>query len=78
VRNPEGLRVYCPTRRQSLALTAATAFGVLVPMRRVGFATSLEPQLIQPVLDTALTYGGLTRHVDAGELIAIPKTGSET
>jgi NitT/TauT family transport system substrate-binding protein len=39
-------------------------------MRRVNFATSLEPQLIQPVLDTALTYGGLTRHVDASELIA--------
>ncbi len=38
-------------------------------MRRVNFATALEPQLIQPVLDTALTYGGLTRHVDASELI---------
>jgi NitT/TauT family transport system substrate-binding protein len=41
-------------------------------MARVSFATSLEPQLIQPVLDTALTYGGLTRHVDASELIAVP------
>ena len=41
-------------------------------MRRVSFATSLEPQLIQPVLDTALTYGGLSRHVDASELIVVP------
>jgi hypothetical protein len=38
-------------------------------MRRVDFATALDPQSIQPVLDTALTYGGLTRHVDASELI---------
>jgi NitT/TauT family transport system substrate-binding protein len=38
-------------------------------MRRVNFATALEPQWIQPVLDAAFTYGGLTRHVDASELI---------
>jgi NitT/TauT family transport system substrate-binding protein len=38
-------------------------------MRRVSFATALERQWIQPVLDTAFIYGGLTRHVDASEVI---------
>ena len=28
-----------------------------------------QPQLIQPVLDMAFTYGGLPRHVDAAEMI---------
>ena len=39
-------------------------------MRRVSYATSFQPQLIQPVLDAALAYGGLTRHIEASELIA--------
>jgi NitT/TauT family transport system substrate-binding protein len=41
-------------------------------MTRVRYATSLEPRLIQPVLDQAFTYGGLPRHVDAAEML--PKT----
>lgn len=40
-------------------------------MSRVSFATTLDPRLIQPVLDTALTYGGLSRRVVASELIAL-------
>jgi NitT/TauT family transport system substrate-binding protein len=39
-------------------------------MNRARFATSLEPRLIQPVLDLAFTYGGLPRHFDAAEMIA--------
>jgi ABC-type nitrate/sulfonate/bicarbonate transport system substrate-binding protein len=46
---------------------------VVRKMRRVSYATSFQPQLIQPVLDTALAYGGLTRHIEASELIALPK-----
>lgn len=46
---------------------------VIRKMRRVGYATSFQPQLMQPVLDTALTYGGLTRRVEASELIAPSK-----
>jgi len=46
---------------------------VIRKMVRVGYATSFQPQLMQPVLDTAQTYGGLTRHVEASELIAPPK-----
>ena len=38
-------------------------------MNRYRYATSLEPRLIQPVLDLALKYGGLPRHVDAATLI---------
>jgi NitT/TauT family transport system substrate-binding protein len=47
---------------------------IVSKMRRVSYATSFQPQLIQPVLDTALAYGGLTRHVEASELIASTKT----
>jgi NitT/TauT family transport system substrate-binding protein len=43
---------------------------IIRKMRRVAYATSFQPQLIQPVLDAALTYGGLARHVEASELIA--------
>jgi NitT/TauT family transport system substrate-binding protein len=46
---------------------------IVSKMRRVSYATSFQPQLIQPVLDTALAYGGLTRHVEASELIAVSK-----
>jgi NitT/TauT family transport system substrate-binding protein len=46
---------------------------VIRKMRRVSYATSFQPQLIQPVLDTALAYGGLIRHMEASELIAVPK-----
>jgi NitT/TauT family transport system substrate-binding protein len=46
---------------------------IIRKMRRVSYATSFQPQLIQPVLDTALAYGGLTRHIEASELIAVPK-----
>jgi NitT/TauT family transport system substrate-binding protein len=42
---------------------------VIKKMRRVSYATSFEPQLIQPVLDAALTYGGLARQTEASELI---------
>jgi ABC-type nitrate/sulfonate/bicarbonate transport system substrate-binding protein len=45
---------------------------VIRKMRRVSYATSFQPQLIQPVLDTALTYGGLPRQIEASELIAVP------
>ena len=38
-------------------------------MARAKYATALQPQLIQPVLDMAFMYGGLPRHVDAGEMI---------
>jgi NitT/TauT family transport system substrate-binding protein len=38
-------------------------------MARAKYATALQPQLIQPVLDMAFTYGGLPRHVDAAEMI---------
>jgi NitT/TauT family transport system substrate-binding protein len=38
-------------------------------MARAKYATVLQPQLIQPVLDMAFAYGGLPRHVDAGEMI---------
>jgi NitT/TauT family transport system substrate-binding protein len=38
-------------------------------MARARYATTLQPQLIQPVLDMAFTYGGLPRHVDASEMI---------
>jgi NitT/TauT family transport system substrate-binding protein len=46
---------------------------VIRKMRRVSYATSFQPQLIQPVLDTALAYGGLSRQIEASELIALPK-----
>jgi ABC-type nitrate/sulfonate/bicarbonate transport system substrate-binding protein len=46
---------------------------VIRKMVRVGYATSFQPQLMQPVLDTAFSYGGLTRHVEASELSAAPK-----
>lgn len=46
---------------------------VIRKMRRVSYATSFQPQLIQPVLNSALTYGGLTRQVDVSELIIAPK-----
>lgn len=38
-------------------------------MKRFRYATTLEPRLIQPVLDLALKYGGLPRHLDAAEII---------
>lgn len=38
-------------------------------MARAKYATTLQPQLIQPVLDMAFQYGGLPRHVDAAEMI---------
>ena len=38
-------------------------------MARAKYATTLQPQLIQPVLDMAFTYGGLPRHVDAAKMI---------
>jgi NitT/TauT family transport system substrate-binding protein len=38
-------------------------------MARAKYATTLQPQLIQPVLDMAFTYGGLPRHIDATEMI---------
>lgn len=47
---------------------------IIRKMRRVAYATSFQPQLIQPVLDTALTYGGLTRKVEVSELLSAPKT----
>jgi hypothetical protein len=46
---------------------------VIRKMRRVSYATSFQPQLIQPVLDTGLTYGGLTRPIDLSELIVPSK-----
>jgi NitT/TauT family transport system substrate-binding protein len=46
---------------------------VIRKMVRVGYATSFLPQQMQPVLDTAFTYGGLPRHISAGELIMPPK-----
>lgn len=39
-------------------------------MTRVQYATTLEPRLVQPVLDQAFTYGSLPRHFDASEMIA--------
>jgi ABC-type nitrate/sulfonate/bicarbonate transport system substrate-binding protein len=47
---------------------------VIKKMRRVSYATSFEPQLIQPVLDAAFAYGGLTRRTEAGELVLSPKS----
>jgi ABC-type nitrate/sulfonate/bicarbonate transport system substrate-binding protein len=46
---------------------------VVRKMVRVGYATSFQPQLMQPVLNTAFAYGGLSRHMDAAELIVPPK-----
>jgi ABC-type nitrate/sulfonate/bicarbonate transport system substrate-binding protein len=46
---------------------------VVRKMVRVGYATSFQPQLMQPVLNTAFAYGGLSRHMDAAELLAPPK-----
>lgn len=46
---------------------------VIRKMRRVSYATSFQPLLMQPVLDTAFAYGGLSRHIDASELIVPPK-----
>jgi NitT/TauT family transport system substrate-binding protein len=46
---------------------------VIRKMRRVSYATSFQPQLIRPVLDAALTYGGLNRQISVSELIASPK-----
>jgi ABC-type nitrate/sulfonate/bicarbonate transport system substrate-binding protein len=45
---------------------------VIRKMVRVPYATSFQPQLMQPVLDTAFAYGGLTRHMNASELILPP------
>jgi NitT/TauT family transport system substrate-binding protein len=47
---------------------------VIRKMVRVSYATSFQPQLMQPVLDTAHTYGGLPRHVEASELYAPPNS----
>jgi NitT/TauT family transport system substrate-binding protein len=38
-------------------------------MNRARFATTLEPRLIQPVLDLAFTYGGLTHRFEATDMI---------
>jgi NitT/TauT family transport system substrate-binding protein len=46
---------------------------VIRKMRRVSYATSFQPQLIQPVLATALAYGGLSRQIEVSELIASTK-----
>ena len=40
-------------------------------MTRASFATSLDPKLMQPVLDIALKYGLLEHAVDASTLIAL-------
>jgi NitT/TauT family transport system substrate-binding protein len=42
-------------------------------MTRTRYATTLEPRLIQPVLDTAFTYGGLPRALRAADLIVREK-----
>lgn len=47
---------------------------IIRKMRRVSYATSFQPQLIQPVLDNGLAYGGLSRQIQASEIIASPKT----
>ena len=43
---------------------------VIRKMRRLNYATAFQPQLIQPVLDAAVAYGGLARRVALSDLIA--------
>lgn len=37
--------------------------------KRVLFATSLEPRMVQPLLDAAVTYKAIERHTNAADLI---------
>ncbi len=41
-------------------------------MTRIAYATTLEPQQLQPILDVALKYNQLERRVDARDLIVKP------
>jgi NitT/TauT family transport system substrate-binding protein len=63
-------------KESALLLTKFTKVdpAVAATMTRAVYATSLDPALLQPVLDNAVRYGMLDKPLDANELIWKPPT----